>query len=80
MPIFRDKTEESNYFEELEFWQIPYKDESYNKTQNEFDSEWYASTLILEYNNTTVKKHSTIIIMLRFAAWNTVLQRCYDCY
>jgi len=58
IPNFKDKTEEASFYEELEFWQIPYKDEAINKIQNQFDPEWYANTLILEYNNTTVKKHN----------------------
>jgi hypothetical protein len=58
IPNFKDKPEEASFYEELEFWQIPYKDEAINKIQNFFDPEWYANTLILEYNNTTVKKHN----------------------
>jgi len=58
MPNFKDKAEEASFYEVLEFWQIPYKDEATNKIQNQFDPEWYVNTLILEYNNTTVKKHN----------------------
>ena len=25
-PVFTDKIEESNYYDELEFWQIPFKE------------------------------------------------------
>lgn len=27
IPSFRDRSEEASFYEELEFWQIPYKDE-----------------------------------------------------
>ncbi len=30
-PIFKDKTEEINFFEELEYWQIPVFEESKKK-------------------------------------------------
>ena len=59
-PIFKEKTSELAFFEELEFWQIPIKENDINtlKKQLQFDSEWCANTLILENNNTIVKKHS----------------------
>jgi len=59
MPNFKDKTEEASFYEELEFWQIPYKDETLFKLQNHFDMEWCANTLMLDHSNTTiVKKHN----------------------
>lgn len=60
-PIFNEKTAELAFYEELEFWQIPIKDHENNKikTQLQFDFDWCANTLILEQNNTIVKKHST---------------------
>lgn len=50
-----------------------------NKSQIQFDPEWYASTLILEYNNTTVKKHSKIKKLPRFTARHIILQKRDGC-
>jgi hypothetical protein len=59
-PIFKEKAAELAFYEELEFWQIPLKENDNNsmKTQLQFDSEWCANTLILEQNNSIIKKHN----------------------
>jgi hypothetical protein len=66
-PVFRDKNEEISFYEELEFWQIPVNEnsniliileENTIKQLLQFDPDWCASTLILEQNNTLIKKHS----------------------
>jgi len=55
-PNFKNKNEEIAFYEELEYWQINYKEE--NKIVYQFDPEWFANTLILESNNTIVKKQN----------------------
>jgi hypothetical protein len=69
-PVYKDKNEEINFFEELEFWQIPQHETSKPlliiedngvKQLLQFDPEWCASTLSIEQNNTVIKKHSNII-------------------
>jgi BTB/POZ domain len=64
-PIFRDKNEEINFLEELQFWQIPLNEQSihfvildYNiKHVLHFDPDWCANTLECIEDNTTIKKH-----------------------
>jgi hypothetical protein len=68
-PVFKDKNDEINFFEEMEFWQIPQHEASNNilckliedniiKQLLQFDPEWCASTLNIEQNNTVIKKHN----------------------
>jgi len=56
IPNFKNKNEEISFYEELEYWQINYKEES--KIVYQFDPEWYANTLILDNKNTIVKKQN----------------------
>ena len=80
-PIFKEKNEEVNFFEELEFWQIPlyYGKDSSLKGLLQFDTEWCANTLTIEDNNNTfIKKHSNFLYnffikFFRFATWNCLL-------
>jgi hypothetical protein len=66
-PIFKDKHEEISFYEELEFWQIPINEGSMSiltlgemtiRQNLQFDTEWCASSLVLEQNNTLIKKNS----------------------
>jgi len=56
IPVFKAKQEEHSFYEELEFWQINFKEDRNSNLQ--FDPEWYASTLMLENNNTVIRKQS----------------------
>ena len=57
-PIFKEKFEESNFFQELEFWKIPISTISISDRQEEFDPDWCAPTLNLEGNNNIIRKNS----------------------
>ena len=65
-PVFKTKIEETNFIEELEFWQINYKQDcttiiKIDEANIEFDPDWVANTLILDHNNTLVKKQSNYL-------------------
>lgn len=58
IPVFNSKTEEMRFIEEMEFWQIPLETINGSDVSNEqeFDPEWCAKTLSLDYTNRIVTK------------------------
>jgi hypothetical protein len=83
-PIFKDKNEEISFFEELEFWQIPINEgskvfliilgEMTMKQNLQFDPEWCASTLVMDQNNTVIKKNSkSSYVTYRSSTWYSLL-------
>ncbi|CAG9325331.1 unnamed protein product [Blepharisma stoltei] len=57
-PKFETFEEEAAFLDELDFWGIPYEEIETDIDQDlkHFDPNWCASTLILENNNTVLKK------------------------
>ena len=62
IPIFKTKIQESEFMEEVEFWQIQLEANVGENDANlplEFDAQWCADTLALENSNTVVRKNGT---------------------
>ena len=59
-PYFKDEKDLLNFQEELEYWQIPYKEKNKFHSAFTFDPEWCASTLSLEPSNKVIKKKNVL--------------------
>ena len=64
LPVFKSRIEETAFLDELEFWQIDFKNDCKNFIYVDnpillFDPEWVATTLILDNNSLLVKKQSS---------------------
>lgn len=64
IPIFSSKSEETSFYEELEYWQIPISltNNIHCEIPVSFDPLWCATTLRLESENLIVRKHGKIIL------------------
>ena len=77
VPVFNTKHEELRFIEEMDFWQIPLNvaNGSDFSNEQEFDSEWCASTLELTADHKTVTKdspsHGIVFCKIPFDETNT---------
>ena len=56
IPLFENKSQESLFYEELNYWKIPYEIPISSFMQ--FDHQWCASSLRLELGGVIVRKHN----------------------
>ena len=52
----KEQNEYQNFKEELEYWEIPFKEKNNKPSLFSFDPEWCASTLSIDTSNKIIKK------------------------
>lgn len=57
LPFFDNKEQEALFYQELDYWNIPLKHNLSNDKLFSFDSDWCASTLLLNKNCNKIEKH-----------------------
>ena len=60
VPYLKEQNDYQNFKEELEYWEIPFKEKNNKPSLFSFDPEWCASTLSIDTSNKIIKKKNVL--------------------